>query len=178
MPDDATTLDKSKRTKAASPFPDFSSWTGDGIQALGSWTQSSAATMKDSFELAHEMLTFSQVRLQANIDTWQALVPSRNHPISSMSEGVCREGHRAVPRRDEQAYHSSDGHHKHCRCSAPGVGHQILNRLFDAQPRVVRRDVRQAAPAERAKVSEASNPRRVDGRRWPSSKASMCRSRI
>ena len=78
MPDDATTLDKSKRTKAASPFPDFSSWTGDGIQALGSWTQSSAATMKDSFELAHEMLTFSQVRLQANIDTWQALVTCRN----------------------------------------------------------------------------------------------------
>lgn len=77
MPDD-TTLDKSKRTKAASPFPDFSSWTGGGIQALGSWTQSSAAAMKDSFELAHEMLTFSQARLQANIDAWQALATCRN----------------------------------------------------------------------------------------------------
>ena len=70
--------DKSKRTKAASPFPDFSSWTGGGIQALGSWTQSGAATMKDSFELAHEMLIFSQARFQANIDAWQALVTCRN----------------------------------------------------------------------------------------------------
>jgi hypothetical protein len=78
MPDDTTTLDKSKPTKAASPFLDFSSWTDGGMQALGSWTQSSAATMKDSFELAHEMLTFSQARLQANIDAWQALATCRN----------------------------------------------------------------------------------------------------
>jgi len=78
MPDDTTTVDKSKRTKAASPFPDFGLWTGGGIPALGNWTQSGSATMKDSFELAHEMLTFSQARLQANIDAWQALTTCRN----------------------------------------------------------------------------------------------------
>lgn len=77
MPDE-TTLDKSKRTKAESPIPDFSSWTGSGVRALESWTQSSSATMKDSFEFAHEMLTFSQARLQANIDAWQALATCRN----------------------------------------------------------------------------------------------------
>lgn len=78
MPDDTTTLDKSKRTKAASPFPNLSLWTDGGIQVLGSWTQNSAATVKDSFELAHEMLTFSQARLQANIDAWRALATCRN----------------------------------------------------------------------------------------------------
>lgn len=78
MPDDTTTLDKSKRAKAASPFLDFSSWTGSGVQALESWTQSGSATIKDSFEFAHEMLTFSQACLQANIDAWQALATCRN----------------------------------------------------------------------------------------------------
>ncbi len=59
-------------------MPDFSSWMGGGANALDSWAQSSSSMMKGTFELAQEMLTFSQMRLQANIDAWTALTACRN----------------------------------------------------------------------------------------------------
>ncbi len=79
MRDDATAPQKSKRTKAGNGLiPDLSSWLDSSVHAVESWTQSNSSMMNSSFELAQEMLTFSQMRLQANIDAWKALTACRN----------------------------------------------------------------------------------------------------
>jgi hypothetical protein len=79
MTDDATASEKSKPTKAGNGLmPDFSPWMGGGANALDSWAQPTSSMMKGSFELAQEMLAFSQMRLQANIDAWKALTACRN----------------------------------------------------------------------------------------------------
>lgn len=79
MRDDTTAPEKSKRTKEANgSIRDFSFWMDGGIHALESWAQSSSSMMKDSVELAQEMLAFSQTWLRADIDAWKALAACRN----------------------------------------------------------------------------------------------------
>ena len=79
MRDDATAPEKSKRAKTGSaPMPDFGSWMDSGNHALEGWVQSNSSMMKSSFELAQDMLSFSQARLHANIDAWNALTACRS----------------------------------------------------------------------------------------------------
>jgi hypothetical protein len=79
MKDTATEPKKSKLMKAGNGgIPDVSSWMDSGIHAWESWAQSNSSLMKGSLELAQEMLTFSQARLQADIDAWTALTACRN----------------------------------------------------------------------------------------------------
>lgn len=79
MANDTMVLEKTKRSKAGNgAAPDLANWMDGGIHALESWTQSSSSLMKGSFELAQEMMAFSQARLRADIDAWKVLTACRN----------------------------------------------------------------------------------------------------
>lgn len=82
MKDDATGADKSKRAKTGNGsnglILDLSFWTDGANRALESWAQCNSSLFKGAFDLAQEMLAFSQARLQADIDAWKALTACRN----------------------------------------------------------------------------------------------------
>ncbi len=73
MKDDVTSPDKSKRANEGNGA-DFSAWMGSSIHAWESWAHSRSSMMKDSYELAQEMLKFWQTRFQADIDALKALI--------------------------------------------------------------------------------------------------------
>ena len=61
-----------------SPIADMNVVMADGSQFLESLMKSNSTIMKSSFEITQEMLTFSQDRLLANIEAWNAFSACRN----------------------------------------------------------------------------------------------------
>jgi hypothetical protein len=57
---------------------DLGFWIKANGDALQNWAQSSASMMKGAMGFAQEIMSFSQSRFQANVDSWMAFAVCRN----------------------------------------------------------------------------------------------------
>ena len=74
-----TTPERAKQAKPAlNEMPDLRWWNGGSHQALEGWAQSSASLMRSTVEVAQEIATFYQKRLQANMDALTAMASCRS----------------------------------------------------------------------------------------------------
>jgi len=75
----ATPAAKGKRARAVGAItPDLGSWLSSYNQALESWTQSGNGLVQKAAELSQEIMDFSQSRLRADLDAWEAITACRN----------------------------------------------------------------------------------------------------
>ena len=75
MPDDVSFR---SAAPGKAPVPDFSAWLGGQDRALQMWGQFSYGMMKSYFNMAQEIMTFSQGRWQAAMGAWQQLAACRS----------------------------------------------------------------------------------------------------
>jgi Phasin protein len=74
-----TATESSKQMKDTnSPTADANFVVPGGSQFLENLIKSNSTVMKNSFEITQEMLTFSQERLLANLEAWNAFSACRN----------------------------------------------------------------------------------------------------
>jgi hypothetical protein len=74
-----TATESSKQMKDTNnPIADANFVMASGSQFLENLIQSNSTAMESSFEITQEMLTFSQQRLLANLEAWNAFSACRN----------------------------------------------------------------------------------------------------
>ena len=78
---------KKNETSAEVPTPesgasrlpsDLSPWPNANSALLEGWARCNAAVLEGAVELAQEILTFTQSRVQSDFDAWKALTDCRN----------------------------------------------------------------------------------------------------
>lgn len=71
--------EKSKRvTSGNGSMPDFGIWLGGNNRLLENWSRASTFMMKAAADLSQEIMTFSQNRLQSDMDAWKAVASCRS----------------------------------------------------------------------------------------------------
>jgi hypothetical protein len=67
-----------RETGASRAKPDLSPWPDASGRLLEDWARCNAAVLEGAVELAQEILTFTQGRVQADFEAWTSLTGCRN----------------------------------------------------------------------------------------------------
>jgi len=79
MTTNATPKEKTKReSKTSEETLDFGLLADTNNHLMENWAQSSSSMMKGAVDMAEEIMTFAQSRLQADIEAWKTLAACQN----------------------------------------------------------------------------------------------------